>query len=72
MTAIMSMKGNNGNYVETFQSPFGKPTREDALRVLEDIRNVHDAVHGWKEIFGYAEQREDDLWYAVRKHEKVS
>lgn len=57
-------------FKETFVSPFGKETESDARRVLDKIREAHDAAHGWAEIDAYVEQRADGKWYAVRIHEK--
>ena len=59
-------------YEETFKSPFEKDTQEEALRVLDAIREVHSAENGWEEINGYVEKLPNGKWRAVRQHKKIS
>ena len=68
MKAPETYEGRKKVYEETFKSPFGKDTKEEALKVLKAIREVHDSAHGWLELAGYAEKHEDNKWYAVRYH----
>ena len=68
MKAPQKYKGKKLVYEETFKSPFGKETREEALKVLQSIREVHDSAHGWLELAGHAEKHADGKWYAVRHH----
>ena len=53
-------------YRETFRSPFGKKNYEEALSVLNEIRDCHPS---WVELDAGVERREDGLYYAWRKHE---
>jgi len=60
--------GSKIPFEETFISPFRKDTYEDAYKVLEAIRSVHSAEHGWREIEGYVETMPNGKYRAVRKH----
>lgn len=71
MTAS-AVEGKTKVFEETFKSPFEKETEGDALKVLDNIREVHDPNHGWIEIEGYAEQLPNGKWRAVRKHAKYN
>lgn len=53
---------------EVFVSPFEKDTEGEALKVLQAIRDVHSAEHGWKEIRGYVEKLPNGKFRAVREH----
>ena len=57
-------------YIETFRSPFEKETEKEALKVLQEIRNVHSSEHGWEELEGYIEELSNGKYRAVRKHAK--
>lgn len=70
MTAPETMNGKQKVFEETFESPLEKDTEADALKVLDDIREIHDEAHGWVEIEGYAEQLPNGKWRAVRYHAK--
>ncbi len=59
------------NNKECFVEPFGNSTKEEALKVLDNIRLAHPESSGWKEISGYVEKQSDG-WHAVRVHEKIS
>lgn len=59
-------------FEEVFESPFKRNTEDDALKVLDEIRAMHDAEHGWVEIYGYAEKLQSGQWRAVRKHAKYA
>lgn len=58
-------------FEETFVSPFEKDTKEQAFKVLEEIRKAHPAEQGWEEVFYRIEQTENGKWRAVRRHRKV-
>lgn len=62
---------NKNYFEETFKSPFGKATKEEALKVLDAIRDAHPASSGWEELYGDVEQI-NGLWFAVRKHRKIA
>ena len=55
-------------FEETFRSPFERDTVESALAVLESIRDVHDAAHGWLELDANIEKLPNDKYRAVRHH----
>lgn len=55
-------------FEETFISPFHKPTKGEASKVLDSIRSCHPESSGWVEIKGYVEQLPDGSWRAVRQH----
>ena len=57
-------------FEETFTSPFEKNTEEEALIVLDNIRETHDVAHGWEEKYAYAEKLPNGKWRAVRHHVK--
>lgn len=59
-------------FEETFVSPFEKDTKEEAFRVLDEIRKVHSPEKGWKEISAWIEKLPNGKWRAVRRHRKVS
>ena len=61
--------GNNDVYMETFRSPFGCRTKEQAEYVLNEIRRTHSADDGWFEISAGVERRKGK-WYAWRQHAK--
>ena len=56
-------------FAEKFVSPFVKPTKEEALKVLNDIREAHPASKGWIEIRGDVEEVPGG-YRAVRVHKK--
>ncbi|MBR3163304.1 MAG: hypothetical protein IKF17_04325 [Clostridia bacterium] len=56
-------------FMETFRSPFGKDTPEQAEKVLSIIRENHPASKGWRELDAGVELHDDGKWYAWRKHE---
>lgn len=62
---------DNRNYRETFKSPFLKDTREDAEKVLEEIRRCHSFEDGWIEHDAYIKQMPNGQFRAVRIHEKI-
>lgn len=68
MTAPTTLNGKQKVFEETFISPFEKETQGDALKVLDNIRKVHDESHGWVEFNGFAEQLSNGKWRAVRHH----
>ena len=53
---------------EIFRSPFEKETEDSALKVLQQIRAVHSAEYGWKEIRGFVEKLPNGKFRAVREH----
>ncbi|MBO4293129.1 MAG: hypothetical protein J5881_01905 [Clostridia bacterium] len=55
-------------YREVFVSPFEKKTENEALKVLQAIREVHSEEHGWKEIRGFVEKLPNGKYRAVREH----
>ena len=57
-------------YHEVFVSPFHKETKDEALRVLQAIREAHPSTSGWKEIRGVVEQLPNGKYRAVREHAK--
>jgi len=57
-------------YEETIVSPLEKETREEALIVLEEIREKYPIFKGWVEFEAYVEQLENGKWRAVRHHKK--
>lgn len=57
-------------FSETFVSSGNSLTKDDALRVLQQIRDAHPESSGWVETDGYVEQLSDGKWRAVRVHEK--
>lgn len=59
-------------FEETFVSPFEKESREEAFRILDEIRKAHPAENGWKEISAWVEKLPNGKWRAVRHHKKVS
>ena len=59
------MKKEENFFEETFCSVCGVP-KEEALKVLDDIRKAHS---NWEEIDAYIEKRSDG-WHAVRKHRR--
>lgn len=59
-------------YREVFVSPFEKDTEVDALKVLQEIRECHSAMYGWKEIRGFAEKLPNGKYRAVREHAKYA
>lgn len=59
-----------GYFEETFVSPFLKPTEDEALKVLDAIRDAHPASVGWVEIKGFVEKRKG-MWRAIRVHKKI-
>jgi hypothetical protein len=68
---MMGVESVDKIFEETFVSPFQKNTREDANKVLDDIRSCHSKEHGWKEIKGYVEELPNGKFRAVRHHEKI-
>ena len=58
-------------FIETFRSPFGKRTSNEAWRVLDQIRESHPESKGWHELDAGVELRSNGLWYAWRKHEHI-
>ena len=58
-------------YSEVFTSPFQKKTREEAQRVLDEIRANHPASRGWRELNAYVEKLPNGMFRAVREHAKV-
>lgn len=50
---------------ETFVSAFGHKTKEEAEKILEDIRIEYPESSGWKEISSYTELHSDG-WHAIR------
>lgn len=59
-------------YQEVFVSPFEKDTEGEALRVLQEIRNSHSAMYGWKEIRGFVQELPNGKYRAVREHAKYA
>lgn len=57
-------------YKEKFISPYEKQTEEEALRVLNEIREAHPNSSGWVEVRGYVEKLPNGKYRAVREHEK--
>ena len=63
-------KGEDMNvFIETYRSNAFFPTREDALKVLDEIRREHPEEKGWREIDAGVDQIENGMWYAWRRHE---
>lgn len=60
--------GRTKVYEETFKSPYGRATEEEAKKVLAAIRDSHPALYGWKELRSGIEQKSDGLFYAWRHH----
>ena len=56
-------------FIETFRSNAFFPTREDAIKVLDEIRREHPEERGWRELDAGVEQTDNGEWYAWRKHE---
>lgn len=67
-TAPKTHDGKPLVFEETFRSPFERDTVESALAVLESIRDVHDAAHGWFELDAYVEKLPNGKYRAVRHH----
>ena len=59
-------------FEETFVSPFEKDTKEEAFKILDNIREAHPAESGWEEISAWIEKLPNGKWRAVRRHRKVS
>lgn len=57
-------------YQSTFTSPFEKHSKDEALKILDCIRNAFSKECGWIEISGYVEQLPNGKWRAVRHHAK--
>lgn len=57
-------------YTEIFRSPYEKQTEEEALRVLNEIREAHPISSGWVEKCGYVEKLPNGKYRAVREHKK--
>ena len=55
-------------YQETFRSPFEKNSEQEALKVLQAIRDAHPASAGWIEIKGEIEELPNGRYRAVREH----
>ena len=71
MTATTALEGKKMVFNERFVSPGEFDKKEDALRVLEEIRKAHPAEDGWVETYGDAEYSPDTgKLYAVRRHQK--
>ena len=68
LTAPVRLGGRWKVLEETIVSPFEKESKDDALKVLEEIRKVHDSRHGWFEVIGTVEQLPNGKWRAVRRH----
>ena len=58
-------------FEETFRSGFPKKTKEDAMKVLEGIREVHCSNRGWHEEYAFLEETSEG-WVAVRRHAKYN
>lgn len=67
MKAPKYYDGKELRYEEVFRSGFARPTEREAMKVLEDIRAVHDPLHGWIELEAYVEQTASG-YVAVRHH----
>ena len=70
MTTTTTLEGKKMAYNEKFVSPGEFDTKEDALRVLDEIRRAHPADGGWVETYGYVEHLSNGKWRAVRYHQK--
>lgn len=56
-------------FEETFRSPFVRPTKEAAQKILDNIRTMHASEQGWLEIEAGIEPK-DGGFVAVRHHAK--
>ncbi len=57
-------------YAEVFRSPFEQSTKEEAMRVLNKIRDAHPEGSGWHEVRGYVEKLPNGKYRAVREQTK--
>lgn len=61
-------------FQETFVSPVPLPSKEEAQRVLEEIRKCHTPQDGWEELNAYIKYDCDANgkygYFAVRTHRK--
>ena len=67
MKAPKYYDGKELRYEEVFRSGFVRPTEESARKVLQEIREVHDEMHGWVELESYIEKTPSG-YVAVRHH----
>lgn len=58
-------------FEETYKSPFETRTREEAERVLNEIRRDYSPAHGWEEIYGGVEALPNGRFRAVRIHKEI-
>ena len=58
------------SYSEIFESPCVFDTKEEAQKVLDNIRESHPANLGWKELDAYVVKGSNGKWRAVRSHVK--
>lgn len=59
-------------YREVFVSPFERDTEEDALKVLQAIRENYSTMYGGEEIKGFVEKLPNGKYHAVREHAKYA
>ncbi len=67
-TKAMAPTGKTLRYEETFRSASVRPTKESAMRLLDEIRSIHSANYGWVEIDAWIEQVPGGGYRAVRHH----
>ena len=70
--APSELNGMEKKFEETFVSPFEKDTWDEAFNILQNIRHIHDAFHGWVEISADIEKLPNGKWRAVRHHAKYA
>lgn len=68
MKASDTFRGKTKTFEEVFRSPFEKDSQEEALQVLQEIREAHPSTSGWVEVTGYIEPLPNGKWRAVRHH----
>ena len=70
MFAPETLDGKRKVFEETFMSPSVFSSQDEALKVLDEIRDCHPSDHGWIELAGYVEKNPNGKWCAIRHHAK--
>ena len=70
MFAPETLDGKRKVFEETFISPAVFSSHDEALKVLDEIRDCHPSDHGWIELAGYVEKNPNGKWCAIRHHAK--
>lgn len=69
-TMPIMMDGMLKRAEETFITPNGQPTAQEALKQLAKIQEEHPEAYGWRTLPDHEGvfQDEDGMWYSFRHH----